>query len=208
MYDIGDRLRKAALLVVLCMVTGGSVIAQVLLERDTVQCPVSRLALKSNLLELAAGVANIGAEWAFARHYTLHFPVRYSPYTIARNYRLRMLTFQPEVRYWFTEAFSRHFVGVHPIAAYFNVSVNSDTRYQTNRMAYGAGVSYGYAMPLGKTRKWRLEFHVGVGYVNADYDRYYNVSNGALYGDGHKEYWGPTQLAVNLVYLIKGRDGR
>ncbi len=40
MYDIGGRLKRAALLAVLCMTTGVSVIAQVLVERDTVQCVV------------------------------------------------------------------------------------------------------------------------------------------------------------------------
>lgn len=166
------------------------------------------IAFKTNLIGLATGIANFGMEYRLSGHYTFHLPARYSPYTISKNYRLRMLTFQPEVRYWFTESFCRHFVGLHPIGAFINVSYHSRTRYQTNRMAYGIGVSYGYSMPFRKRENWKLEFALGLGYGNADYDKYYNVHHGKRFDSDHREYWGITHASVNLVYLIKRRKNR
>ncbi len=158
------------------------------------------IAVKSNLLELAAGVANAGAEFCLGKKLSLDIPFDYSPYTIARNYRLRTMALRPELRYWFAGVFHGHFVGVHAIGGIYNVSVNSKTRSQSNRMAYGAGVSYGYALPLAD--RWGMEFSVGAGYVNTAYDCYYNVPDGMLFDSRKKHYWGITKASVGIVYLI------
>ncbi len=175
-------------------------------ERDTMACPVA--AFKTNALGLAAGVANLGAEIRIAEQFSLHLPVRYSPYTITENHRLRMLTLQPEVRYWLSKTFSGHFFGLHPIGSFFNISFHSETRYQTNRMAFGAGASYGYSMNLGEGSDWRMEFALGAGYVNMAFDKYYNVPNGILFGSGHCHYFGLTHASVSIVYLINRRERR
>lgn len=157
-------------------------------------------AIKTNLLELAAGVANVGLEVRLGRKLSLDIPFTYSPYTISSDYRIRVMMLRPELRYWFRDTFDGHFVGVHGIGGAYNVSVNSDTRYQSNRMAYGVGLSYGYAFRLSK--HWGVELSLGAGYVNTSYDCYYNVPNGMLYDSRNKHYWGVTRASVGIVYQI------
>ena len=77
--------------------------------------------------------------------------------------------------------------------------MDDKTRYQSPDGFYGAGLSYGYVLPIGK--RWGAEFTVGVGYVHAKYDKYYNIPNGACYAKGlHHNYWGLTRVGVSVVY--------
>ena len=109
-----------------------------------------RWAIKSNALYLAAGVTNIGGEYAFHPHWSVDFPLVYSPYTLARTYRMRFLYIQPEARYWLDRPMKGHFFGVHLHAGVFNVSLDNKNRYQSEKGFHGAGISYGYAMPLSR----------------------------------------------------------
>lgn len=166
-----------------------------------------RWAIKSNALYLAAGVANIGGEYAFHPHWSVDLPLVYSPYTIARRYRMRFLYIQPEARYWLDRPMKGHFFGVHLHAGVFNVSLDNKNRYQSEKGFHGAGISYGYAMPL--SRRWSMEFTVGVGYAFTKYCTYYNVPNGLRYEkDLPYNYWGLTKLGLNFVYRFGDKCGK
>ena len=171
-------------------------------ERD-----YDRWAIKSNALYLAAGVTNIGGEYAFHRHWSVDLPLVYSPYTLARTYRMRFLYIQPEARYWLDRPMKGHFFGVHLHAGVFNVSLDNKNRYQSEKGFHGAGISYGYAMPL--SRRWSMEFTVGVGYAFTKYCTYYNVPNGLRYEkDIPYHYWGLTKLGLNFVYRFGDKCGK
>lgn len=171
-------------------------------ERD-----YDRWAIKSNALYLAAGVTNIGGEYAFHPHWSVDLPLVYSPYTIARRYRMRFLYIQPEARYWLDRPMKGHFFGVHLHAGVFNVSLDDKNRYQSEKGFHGGGISYGYAMPL--SRRWSMEFTVGVGYAFTKYCTYYNVPNGIRYEkDIPYHYWGLTKLGLNFVYRFGDKCGK
>lgn len=177
-------------------------VATELPERD-----YDRWAIKSNALYLAAGVANIGGEYAFHPHWSVDLPLVYSPYTIARRYRMRFLYIQPEARYWLDRPMKGHFFGVHLHAGVFNVSLDDKNRYQSEKGFHGGGISYGYAMPL--SRRWSMEFTVGVGYAFTKYCTYYNVPNGIRYEkDIPYHYWGLTKLGLNFVYRFGDKCGK
>lgn len=177
-------------------------VANELPERD-----YDRWAIKSNALYLAAGVTNIGGEYAFHPHWSVDLPLVYSPYTIARRYRMRFLYIQPEARYWIDRPMKGHFFGVHLHAGVFNVSLDNKNRYQSEKGFHGAGISYGYAMPL--SRRWSMEFTVGVGYAFTKYCTYYNVPNGIRYEkDLPYHYWGLTKLGLNFVYRFGDKCGK
>lgn len=177
-------------------------VANELPERD-----YDRWAIKSNALYLAAGVTNIGGEYAFHPHWSVDLPLVYSPYTIARRYRMRFLYIQPEARYWLDRPMKGHFFGVHLHAGVFNVSLDNKNRYQSEKGFHGAGISYGYAMPL--SRRWSMEFTVGVGYAFTKYCTYYNVPNGLRYEkDRPYNYWGLTKLGLNFVYRFGDKCGK
>ena len=161
--------------------------------------PSYRWAIKTNVAYLAATVANLGVEYSFGDHYSVDLPVIYSPYTVARKYRLRFLAIQPEFRYWLKTPMQGHFFGVHLNIGAFNIAVNKEKRYQSPDGFYGAGLSYGYALPFA--RHWAAEFTLGAGYVHTKYDTYYNIPNGARFEKGQSyNYWGLTKVGINLVY--------
>lgn len=177
-------------------------VATELPERD-----YDRWAIKSNALYLAAGVTNIGGEYAFHRHWSVDLPLVYSPYTLARTYRMRFLYIQPEARYWLDRPMKGHFFGVHLHAGVFNVSLDNKNRYQSEKGFHGAGISYGYAMPL--SRRWSMEFTVGVGYAFTKYCTYYNVPHGLRYEkDRPYNYWGLTKLGLNFVHRFGDKCGK
>lgn len=177
-------------------------VATELPERD-----YDRWAIKSNAIYLAAGVTNIGGEYAFHRHWSVDLPLVYSPYTLARTYRMRFLYIQPEARYWLDRPMKGHFFGVHLHVGVFNVSLDNRNRYQSEKGFHGAGISYGYAMPL--SRRWSMEFTVGVGYAFTKYCTYYNVPNGLRYEkDRPYNYWGLTKLGLNFVYRFGDKCGK
>ena len=161
--------------------------------------PSYRWAVKTNVAYLAATVANLGVEYSFGDHYSVDLPVIYSPYTVARKYRLRFLAIQPEFRYWLKTPMQGHFFGVHLNIGAFNIAVDKEKRYQSPDGFYGAGLSYGYALPFA--RHWAAEFTLGAGYVHTKYDTYYNIPNGARFEKGQSyNYWGLTKVGINLVY--------
>lgn len=161
------------------------------------------VAVKTNMMLLGLGVVNVGGECKLREQLSLDASFIYTPYTITRNWKLRVLALQPEVRYWFNSTFKGHFVGLHLHAAYFNVAVNDNYRYQDkggNTPLFGVGASYGYSLKLPKGLA--LEFKLGAGYTHIKYDVFHNRSNGAWIRSDRKNYWGITNAGVSLVYVL------
>ena len=91
-----------------------------------------------------------------------------------------------------------HFFGVHAHMAFFNVKWDENRYQDTGRPLLGAGVSYGYKLPL--SRHWGAEFTLGAGYANMKYNTYYNIDNGAQIETRSRNYWGITRLGLSLSY--------
>lgn len=160
-----------------------------------------KIAIKNNLLFDAALIANLGVEISPWTHWSLDIPVWYSPYNISSTRNIRLLAVQPEIRWWSKEAMDGHFIGLHTHVAGFNIALNDHTRYQDpNHALWGVGVSYGYAMTLGKSAHWGLEFTLGAGFAQYHYDAYRNESNGPKFRSGSDCYWGITRAGVTLSY--------
>ncbi|MEE1168988.1 MAG: DUF3575 domain-containing protein [Alistipes sp.] len=168
------------------------------------QKPTPLMSIKTNLLEVAGLIANLGFEFRLAPKISLDVLGHYSPYDYFRyDRKIRVFAIQPEVRYWFGDALVKgHFIGLHVPVAGFNIQLG-DQRYQDpNRALWGVGLSYGYAMPLGKKSNWGIEFTIGLGYLNVVYDVYEGVVNGKYKGTKKMNYWGPTRLGIDISYRI------
>lgn len=171
------------------------------------------IAVKTNLLGDAALCANLGVEIGLWRHWSLDVPVWYSPYDITNGWRIRLLATQPEVRYWLKDTGEGHYFGVHATVAGFNVSFGGNYRYQDpNHAAFGAGIGYGYAFHLDKSRRWSMEAQIGAGYIDYKYIKYHNTGrNGAEVSRGKGTYWGVTRAGFAVAYKFytdrKGRRG-
>ncbi|MDR0691927.1 MAG: DUF3575 domain-containing protein [Prevotellaceae bacterium] len=170
-------------------------------------------AVKTNLILLGIdAIANAGGEIflpSFRGHYfSIDVSFIYSPYTVARNWKFRVLAFQPEFRWWIRRKLPAggHFVGLHTHVAWYNVSTNRFNYYQDRNGAtplWGAGINYGYAVTLPWWERCSMEFTLGAGYARLDYDVYYNVSNGAKYASGTKNYWGLTRCGISFIYNFR-----
>lgn len=162
------------------------------------------LNLKTNSLEALALIANLGFEVRLSPRLSFDVIGSYSPYNSIFNSerKIRVLSAQPEVRFWWGEAlYQGHFIGVHVPVAGFNVQVNDRYRWQDpNHVLWGVGVSYGYAMPLGKSKHWGVEFTIGVGYMDVTYDIYEGVFNGKYIRTETKNYFGLTRLGIDFTY--------
>ena len=110
------------------------------------------------------------------------------------------LTVQPGVRYWMRETYGRGcFIGLHGVFSIYNAGGLFGHRYRYEGTAFGGGLSAGLVRPL--SRRWNLEFELGLGVVWADWERYRCVNCGKRTGKGSGVYVTPTRTAVNLVYL-------
>lgn len=156
------------------------------------------VSVKTNFAYWACAVANLSADIQLHRKLSLELPFDWSLWDIEREHGVRLVLFQPEVRWWMKNVGKGHFVGVHAHAGVFNVKWK-DIRYQTaGRPLLGAGLTYGYSLPFSE--HWGAEFLLGVGYANMKFDEFYNIDNGAKICTDELNYWGITKLGISLVY--------
>lgn len=178
-------------------------------EEGQAQVPRSRFALKTNVLSDATTTVNLGVEIGLAKKWTLDVSASYNPWTFSNDRKFKLLLVQPEGRFWLCERFKGHFFGVHAHWGIFNfANLNlpfgaipslKNFRYQGD--IYGAGITYGYQWYLG--RHWNLEAAIGVGYARIVYDKYpCFVDCGSVLESGKEDYFGPTKLAISLIYLF------
>lgn len=163
-----------------------------------------KFAIKTNALYWATTTANLGFEVGLSKKLTLDVSGNYNPWEFSNNKQIKHWLVQPELRYWLCERFYGHFFGLHTHYAEANVSnLNifglGDYRYQGN--IYGAGISYGYQWILNK--RWSMEATVGVGYARLNFDKYNCGTCGSKIGKEHKNYFGPTKIALSIIYVIK-----
>lgn len=157
------------------------------------------LALKTNVLYDACTLLNLAVEMQVHKKITVELPLTCSLWDLESEHGVRTVALQPEARWWIgNEAGRGYFVGLHAHVAWFNVKWN-DNRYQDiDRPLLGAGLSYGYKLPLSE--HWGAEFTLGLGYANMKYNTYYNIDNGALLDTRVRHYWGVTRVGASLVY--------
>lgn len=167
------------------------------------------IVVKSNLLYDLTTTLNLGAEIGLDEQWTLDLPINLNPWKFNGTTGIRHWGIQPEVKYWFNERFDRSFIGLHTLYSDFNVgewSLFSDNM-QNNRYQghlFGIGFSYGYVWKLNN--RWLLEASLGIGYVHTEYEKYPCTTCGSMIKEGHKNYFGPTKMALSLIYIIKQKQ--
>lgn len=157
------------------------------------------IAVNTNLAYDVFAVLNAGVEFSVAPKFSVNIPVMWSLWDWRSDLGLRTVAVQPEARYWFSSVGKGNAVGVAVGAASFNFR-NDEHRYQnvSGRPMVSASLTYTFALPVDK--HWSFQFNIGIGYVNARYDRYYNIDNGARINTENFNYFGPTNVGINLCY--------
>ena len=184
------------------------------------------LALKTNLLYDAVSWLNFSVEVPFGDRFSALYYHQFPWWTWgqAKNeYCMRFLSIGAEGRWWFKplpreatetrikrDRLMGHFVGVYGESGKWDFERQRDICYQGEH--WSAGLSYGYAMPIGK--RLNLELSVSAGFASIAY-RGYTPSKDyeILWRDPNKigrwHYWGPTKAQVSLVlpFIVKVKKG-
>ena len=168
-----------------------------------------RVYIKTNLLGLAAAMANLGVEVDLAKHVSLSLPVYYSAWDYFTSpIKFRALATQPELRFWTSKENDGFFTGAHFGMAYYNIAINGNYRYQDHNgdtPTIGGGISVGYRLPVSKNNRWKMEFSLGAGRYILHYDKFYNTdrtSSGFKAETVTKTYWGIDQASISLAYTL------
>ena len=156
------------------------------------------LSLRANLLRWATLTPDLGLEWRICPSWGIAVNGSWTSWSWSdKDRRYALWEVAPEVRYYMGEK-KAWYVGAMFKAGQFNYKL-SDTGKQGDLM--GGGITGGYQLRLSKALD--LDFNLGLGYLNADYEKY-EVIDGVRVRKGSetKDWWGPINAGVTLVWKL------
>ena len=163
-----------------------------------------KAAIKTNVLHGGTTTPNLAIEFGMGPRTTLDIAGGYNPFVFDANKKLKHFLIQPEVRHWFCDRFAGTFMGIHLHGGEFNVGgIGPLKTIKNNRYEgylYGAGIGIGHQWIL--SNRWGLEIELGLGYARLEYDMYGCDKCAPKIESGHYNYFGPTRLALSLVYHL------
>ena len=113
--------------------------------------------VRVNALALFSGTLNAAVERDVGDRLTLDLSLYWNPLHTDRM-QCRAVAVQPGIRYWFFENYVGWFLSGHLAAARYDIG---NDRWHYKGWLAGAGLSGGYAWPLG--RRWNLSAEGGLG---------------------------------------------
>ena len=156
------------------------------------------LFLRANLLRWATLTPDLGLEWRICPSWGIAVNGSWTSWSWSdKDRRYALWEVAPEVRYYMGEK-KAWYLGAMFKAGQFNYKL-SDTGKQGDLM--GGGITAGYQLRLNKALD--LDFNLGLGYLNADYEKY-EVIDGVRVRRGNetKDWWGPINAGVTLVWKL------
>ena len=156
------------------------------------------LSLRANLLRWVTLTPDLGLEWRICPSWGIAVNGSWTSWTWSdKDRRYALWEVAPEVRYYMGEK-KVWYLGAMFKAGQFNYKL-SETGKQGDLM--GGGITAGYRLRLNKALD--LDFNLGLGYLNADYEKY-EVIDGVRVRRGNetKDWWGPINAGVTLVWKL------
>ena len=157
------------------------------------------LSLRANLLRWATLTPDLGLEWRINPSWGIAVNGSWTSWSWNdKDRRYALWEVAPEVRYYMGEK-KAWYVGAMFKAGEFNYKL-SETGKQGDLM--GGGITAGYQLRLNNALD--LDFNLGLGYLNADYEKY-EVIDGVRVRRGNetKDWWGPVNAGVTLVWKMR-----
>ena len=156
------------------------------------------LSLRANLLRWATLTPDLGLEWRICPSWGIAVNGSWTSWTWSdKDRRYALWEVAPEIRYYMGEK-KAWYLGAMFKAGQFNYKL-SETGKQGDLM--GGGITAGYQLRLNKALT--LDFNLGMGYLNADFEKY-EVIDGVRVrcGNETKDWWGPINAGVTLVWKL------
>ena len=176
-------------------------------------CQAKQVGLKTNMLYWATATPNLGLEMAVGKKHTAQVFFGLNPWKQSGgdHSSLRHWMVMPEYRYWFNQNFDGWFLGAHALGGQYNVGgvkfpfglLKGLRNHRYEGWYAGGGITAGKQWNLSK--HWNLEASIGLGYIHTKYDKFECGTCGEKLKSAHKNYVGPTKVALSLIYLIPGR---
>ena len=156
------------------------------------------LSLRANLLRWATLTPNLGVEWRICPSWGIAVNGSWTSWTWSdKDRRYALWEVAPEVRYYMGEK-KAWYLGAMFKAGQFNYKL-SETGKQGDLM--GGGITAGHQLRLNKALA--LDFNLGLGYLNADYEKYEVIDGVRVrHGNETKDWWGPINAGVTLVWKL------
>ena len=156
------------------------------------------LSLRANLLRWATLTPDLGLEWRICQSWSIAVNGSWTSWTWSdKDRRYALWEVAPEVRYYMGEK-KVWYLGAMFKTGQFNYKI-SETGKQGDLM--GGGITTGYQLRLNKALT--LDFNLGLGYLNADFEKY-EVIDGVRVrcGNETKNWCGPINAGVTLVWKL------
>ena len=176
--------------------------------------PVKPLfAVNTNLLYDAATAINLGAEFPIGKRVSIGAEVVFPWWLLKDQRAFELLAGTLDVRIWLGNRDRRDkmtgwFVGPYGGAGYYDIEWKTAGRQGE---FWHVGAMGGFAHKINRSGSLRLEYTLGLGYLNTDYraykpmlaaedERWHLIEDPD--NDGVLHYYGPTRVGVSLVWLI------
>ena len=156
------------------------------------------LFLRANLLRWATLTPDLGLEWRICPSWGIAVNGSWTSWSWSgKDRRYALWEVAPEVRYYMGEK-KAWYLGAMFKTGQFNYKF-SEAGKQGDLM--GGGITAGYQLRLNKALD--LDFNLGLGYLNADFEKY-EVIDGVRVRRGNetKDWYGPINAGVTLVWKL------
>ena len=171
-------------------------------QKDMVYVPWigndTEISLRANLLRWATLTPDLGVEWRICPSWGIAVNSSWTSWSWSdKDRRYALWEVAPEVRYYMGEK-KAWYLGAMFKTGQFNYKL-SETGKQGDLM--GGGITAGYQLRLNKALA--LDFNLGLGYLNADFEKY-EVIDGVRVRRGNetKDWCGPINAGVTLVWKL------
>ena len=172
-------------------------------------------AVKTNIPLTLAGSPNLGFEFTIGAQMAINVEGLWTPYMSKSSESVfRVLQTSADLRYYLkpkyyhtNNMFDGFYVGPYVMYGNYNVGFNRVDPVESNNRYVGwglsAGVNVGYKLYL--SRRFRLDFNMGIGYAHLQHDIYRLGKEYSEYPyklKQTKSWIGPTKFGIHLVYNI------
>lgn len=156
------------------------------------------LTLRANLLRWATLTPDLGLEWRICPSCGIAVNGSWTSWTWSdKDRRYALWEVAPEIRYYMGEK-KAWYLGAMFKAGQFNYKI-SETGKQGDLM--GGGITAGHQLRLNKALT--LDFNLGLGYLNADFEKYEVIDGVRMRcGNETKNWCGPINAGVTLVWKL------
>ncbi len=172
--------------------------AQQISQGETLTPPHYNFALRANLLRWLTLTPDLGIEFRTSKHLGILINGSYTSWGWKqKEKRYSLWEVAPELRVYLGHNANAY------LGAQFKVGSFDYKFSEPGKQGdiIGGGITGGYQLPL--SRSWMLDFSLGLGYLNADYETYTVENNCRERKEKKKkDYFGPISVGVSLVWNI------